>query len=454
MNTTIAMTETMPDVIQDNDPRLTLFSRLEAAADQPGWLLNIRKSGLARFSENGFPTTRDEDWRFTNVQPIANLPFKPVFELPKTPPAENDLVAMHFGGTTNTRLVFVDGHFAPQLSSLPEPQDGVIVSDLKSALTNHPELIEGRLATLSTVDTNAFTGLNTAYFQDGVFIHVAAGKQVEQPVYALFISTASDEGATASPRELVIAGENSRLTYLANYVSVGDAATFNNVVGEFFVGDNAHVEHIKFQDEHPGAYHVAGIYSDTGRNARFWSHSFALGSKLSRNTIRAKLSGSGLQAVLNGLYLTHDDQLADHHMFVEHVQPHCESHEYFNGILDDRSRGVFHGRIYVHRAAQKTDAKQTNKNLLLSDDARVNTKPQLEIYADDVKCTHGATIGQMDTDAIFYLRSRGLELETARRLLMHAFAGEIIERVQHPALREELNDIVWDRLEEKLAAGN
>jgi len=212
-------------------------------------------------------------------------------------------------------------------------------------------------------------------------------------------------------------------------------------------GDNALLEFVKFQDEAADAFHIAAFHGEFGRASKVNVHSFALGAKLSRNNIRTKLAGEGSECVLNGLYLTCGEQLADHHMIVEHAQPHCASHEYFNGILDDKSKGVFHGRILVQPVAQKTDAKQTNKNLLLSDDATVNTKPQLEIYADDVKCTHGATIGQLNEESIFYLRSRGLGPDTARRMLIHAFAGEIIERIQHEPTREELDRLVWSRLE-------
>jgi len=431
-----------------------LFSRFEQDSAQPKWLMNIRKSGLARFSENGFPTLRDEDWKYTNIKAIAELPFKPVTELPASLPTAADLEKFHFLKASQTLLVFVDGQFAPTLSKLPPAQKGVLITTIKEALTKMPELIEQKLSKLSTVDANGFTGLNTAYFEDGVFIHVAASQTVEQPVHALFISSGKEAGATASTRNFIVAENSSHVTYLENYVSLGEAATLSNAVSEFFVGDNAHVEHLKFQEQDTNSFHIAGLYSEIGRAARVWSHSIALGAALSRNNIRTRLNGPGLQAVLNGLYLTHGKQLADHHMFVEHAAPNCDSHEYFNGILDDESRGVFHGRIFVHRVAQKTDAKQTNKNLLLSDNARANTKPQLEIYADDVKCTHGATVGQMDDKAIFYLRARGLPLEVARRMLMHAFAGEIIERVQHQTIREELDAIVWDRLEEKLATTN
>ena len=215
------------------------------------------------------------------------------------------------------------------------------------------------------------------------------------------------------------------------------------------MGDNAQVEHVKFQDESTSAFHVAGLHVRMGRDSRASHHSIALGGRIARNNIRAHLDGQGLEAVLNGLYLPCGEQLIDHHMVVDHAQPHCVSHEYFNGILDDHARGVFHGRIHVHKGADQTDAKQTNKNLLLSDHATVDTKPQLEIYADDVKCTHGATVGQMNPEQIFYMRARGLTEENARHMLMHAFAGEIIERIACKPVREELDRLVWDRLEKK-----
>ncbi len=242
-------------------------------------------------------------------------------------------------------------------------------------------------------------------------------------------------------------GANSQGTIIESHLSLGQAASVTNVVTESRIGDGADIEHIKFQDQSNRAFHLASLHSELGRDAQYAFHSIALGARLSRNNLRMRLTQPGIECVLNGLYMLRGQQLADHHMIVEHAAPHCDSHEYFNGILDDQSRGVFHGRILVQPGAQKTDAKQTNKNLLLSDDATANTKPQLEIYADDVKCTHGATIGEMDDDAIFYLRARGLDTATARRMLLHGFVGEIVERVRHDDVREELDALVWNRLD-------
>lgn len=250
------------------------------------------------------------------------------------------------------------------------------------------------------------------------------------------------------PRNLVVVEAGGRLRLLETHIGTGDGRSVTNAVTECVVGDEAVVEHLKVQDERLHGYHFSSLHARLGRACSYVAHSIALGAALSRNDIRATLAGERLECVLNGLYLTRGEQLADHHMVVEHAQPHCASHEYFNGILDDHSKGVFHGRILVRPIAQKTDAKQTNKNLLLSDLATANTKPQLEIYADDVRCTHGATVGQMNEESIFYLRSRGIGLATARRMLMHAFAGEIVDRVQWEPAREELDRLVWDRLEQ------
>ena len=431
-----------------NSPEAYLekFSRFERETSQPKWLFPMRKAGLARFSEIGLPTLNHEDWRFTNTAAIAKMPFNPAFDSSETVTAEQ-LKTLTFAQQVGSRLVFVNGHFAAKLSSIKNLPAGAKVSNLATALASDAAFLEKHLGKYAASADNGFTALNQAFFLDGGFVHVPAGKIVEDPIQFIYISTAEQGGATTHPRNLVIAEANSSVTILESYVSLGGAGYFTNAVTELFAGDNARLEFVKFQDEAQDAFHMAAFHGEFGRASYVNVHSFALGAKLSRNNIRTKLAGEGLECILNGLYLTRGEQLADHHMIVEHAQPHCASHEYFNGILDDKSKGVFHGRILVQEIAQKTDAKQTNKNLLLSDDATADTKPQLEIYADDVKCTHGATIGQLNEEGIFYLRSRGIGTETARRMLIHAFAGEIIERIQHQAAREEVDKIVWERLE-------
>lgn len=422
------------------------FRRLEQEIEQPAWLRSRRQAGMDRFSELGFPTLNDEDWRFTNVAPIAKLPFKPS-QRSEDGVAADSLTQFAFGRLPGTRLVFVNGRFAEKLSSIGPLPAGVKAGSLAAALNSDGAFLEKHLGRYAARPDNGFAALNEAFFLDGGFVHVPAGQRVEHPIQFIYVSTATQNGASFHPRNLVLAEANSQVTILESYLALGSKGYFTNAVTELFAGENARMEYVKFQDEAADAFHIAGFHGEFGRGSNVNVHSFALGAKLSRNNIRTRLAGEGLECILNGLYLTRGEQLADHHMVVEHAQPQCASHEYFNGILDDKSKGVFHGRILVQPVAQKTDAKQTNKNLLLSDDATVDTKPQLEIYADDVKCTHGATIGQLNEESIFYLRSRGIGPETARRMLIHAFAGEIIERIQHEPAREELDKLVWDRLE-------
>ena len=406
----------------------------------PSWLGELRDAGLARFSELGFPTTRHEDWRFTNMKPLTELPFQLDVD-----GAADGLNGALFTGLEGPQLVFVNGKFSDELSAVGELPEGVVVGSVAAALADGSDL-QDCLSRQVRNGADSFAALNTAFFADGALVRVPEGVTVEAPIRVYFLNTAETDGATANIRNLITAGAGSSVTVIESWTG-GGAAYFNNVITELSAGDNARVEHVKFQDEGAAAFHVAGLHCTLGRDCRAAHQSIALGGRVARNNIRAWLDGEGLECVLNGLYLTEREQLIDHHMVVEHAKPHGDSHEYFNGILDDASRGVFHGRIHVHKGANKTDAKQTNKNLLLSDRAQVDTKPQLEIYADDVKCTHGATVGQMPPEQIFYLRTRGLSEAEARRMLMHAFAGEIIERIECEPVREELDRLVWDRLE-------
>ena len=383
-----------------------------------------------RFAELGFPTPRDEDWRFTSIKPITELDFTAA-----TVDHNASLEGCVFTEIDGPKLVFVNGHFSSDLSIVNGLPEGVEIRNLSA----------GDCSEL-TKDEEAFGVLNAATYTDGPFILVADNVKFERPVRVYYLSTGK-KGATANIRGYIHAGVNSHLTILESWEGE-NAGYFNNSNTELHAADNAYIEHVKFQNEHAEAFHIAGFRASMGRDAHVLHHSIALGGRIARNNLRAHLNGTGIEAVLNGLYIPRSGQLIDHHMVVNHAQPHCDSHEYFNGILDGNARAVFHGRIHVHKGADKTDAKQTNKNLLLSDDATVDTKPQLEIYADDVKCTHGATIGQMNAEQIFYLRARGLSEEAARRMIMHAFAGEIIERIECVTAREELDRLVWDRLEE------
>jgi Fe-S cluster assembly protein SufD len=441
------MVETTEDVaLKQIEPHLEKFERFGEQAHRPAWVFPLRKAGLARFAELGFPSLHHEDWRFTNVAPIAKLPFRPVFQLAGAKPSREALERLPLCRLPACRLVFLNGHYSAELSAIGNT-GGITVQSLAAALADGSTLAQKYLARLTSGDNNPFTALNTAFFQDGALVHVPPGKIVETPLHLLFLSTAEETGATAHPRNLIIADKNSQATVIESYAGTTNTACFTNTVTELVLEEGAVVEHCKFQDESPSAFHMAAIHSRLERGSNLLAHSIALGAKLARNTIRTTLAGEGVDCILNGLYLTRGEQLADHHMIVEHAQPHCNSHEYYNGILEGRSKGVFHGRILVRQPAQKTDAKQTNKNLLLSETATIDTKPQLEIYADDVKCTHGATVGQLNDESVFYLRTRGIGAETARRMLIHAFAAEIIERIRCAPVREEIDRLVWDRLE-------
>jgi Fe-S cluster assembly protein SufD len=371
-------------------------------------VLNFRRAGMSRFAEMGFPTVQDEDWRFTNIAPLARLPFRPVLERRHAGVGAKDLGHWPFAALTGTQLVFCGRPLrARTFPRLPLPS-GARVQSLATALADDPALVEKHLFRHARADANAFVALNTAFFRDGAFLHVPAGQRVAEPVQLLFVSTGTDQGATAHVRNLIVVERDAQVTVVENFVSLSEVTSVTNSVTELIAGDGARVEHVKLQDESLQAFHVATVAAHFGRASNVVAHSFALGARLSRTHFYTALAGEGLECILNGLYLTRAEQLADHYMIVEHAQPHCASHEYFNGILADHSKGVFHGRILVRPGAQKTDAKQTNKNLLLSDNATADTKPQLEIYADDVKCTHGATIGQLNEESIFYLRARGI----------------------------------------------
>jgi Fe-S cluster assembly protein SufD len=419
-----------------------------AKGQETCWRPEFRQAGLERFTSVGLPNTKHEDWRFTPLTPLSKMPFRPLLAPSAGSPAHETVEAQPFGRLDTIRLVFVDGHFTPCLSRVEGLPAGVVVEAYSSQANADGAGLPAEVGRWAPVELNPFAALNAAYFTDGAALRVARGVEVTQPVHLVHLTTAGDSGSSANTRNLIVLEEGAALTVLETYASLTGAPHFTNTVVELDVGPEARLEHLRFQDENASAVHMATVGGRFDRSSQAWLHSFALGARLSRANLRTQLMGEGLECVLNGLYLTRGEQLADHHMVVDHAAPHCASHEYFNGILDDRSRGVFHGRILVRPEAQKTDAKQTSKNILLSDAAKVDAKPQLEIYADDVKCTHGATVGQLDDDSIFYLRARGLGVETARRMLIHAFAGEIIERVQCSAVREELDQRVWNRLEQ------
>ena len=407
----------------------------------PDWLWALRKQGMARFQALGFPTTKNEDWHFTSVAPIADRAFR-LAPLEVRGVKRSDLARFNFGENGWHTLVFVNGAFSEDLSSAAVLGKGVRVSSLARAIKSGTAGIERHLGKIATFEQHTFTALNTAFINDGAFVELAADAIVEQPIHLVFVS----EGEGVShPRNLIVAGRHSRATVIESYVSLRDSGYFTNAVTEVSLGEGAHLDHYKLQRESESAFHVGTVQIREARDSQLHSFSLAVGGSLARTNIYTSLDGDAATCTLNGLYLTDGTQHIDNQTSIEHIAPNCPSHELYKGVLDGRSHGVFNGKVYVHPEAQKTDGKQSNNNLLLSPSARVDTKPQLEIFADDVKCTHGATVGRLDDLAMFYLNSRGIGPETARMLLTYAFAADVLETIELEVLRKELEKMVLVR---------
>jgi Fe-S cluster assembly protein SufD len=433
----------MIDAIQEQDLYAAEFARWAESSGGRA-LQATRRAAFDRFQALGFPTTRDEEWRFTNVAPIAQTAFRPAG--PDGPlPATSDLDAVT-ASAAGPRLVVVNGHFAADLSRRDGLPEAVEAGCLADAMAGDSDTVGRHLARYAPYDQHPFTALNTAFMAGGALIRVPADTNVQEPLELVIVATGGPEPTVAHPRNLIVAEAGSRVTIIERYVGLGTGAWLTNAVTEIVAGANAVVDHYKIGLEAGDAYHVGATHIHQARDSTVRSHTVTIGGALVRNNITAVLDGEGGHCSLNGLYLISARQHVDNHLRVEHAKPHCDSREYFKGVLQEQARAVFTGRILVHKDAQKTDAKQTNMNLLLSEDAQVDTKPQLEIFADDVKCTHGATIGQIDEDAIFYLRSRGMDEPTARDVLVFAFAEESLDEIRVVGLRRQMQEVLLRRL--------
>ncbi len=431
-----------------NDVDQKGFDSLLAArrGQEPSWLISTRERGMKTFTATGFPTTEHEEWRFTNVEPIRRGGFK-LLESTESPATPEQVENCRFGWSSPIELVFVDGRFAPDLSQLKKVPRGVSILPLSHTVQAKLEWLRTHYAQYADEVRDPFVALNTAMTTEGAAIFVPRGTVVQEPIHFLFVSTANSAGTAFHPRNLIVVEESGQMAVVESYVATKDAgAYFTNAVTEVVSGSNSVVEHCMIELDSPAAHNVSTLRAEQHRNSHFTSHSVLVGGSLVRNNVHPVLSGEGCNSILNGLYVLNGRQHMDNFMRVEHAKPHGDSRQFYKGILDDESHGVFSGRIIVHKDAQKTDAKQTNRNLLLSDSAQVDTKPQLEIYADDVKCTHGATIGQVNSDAVFYLRSRGIPEKAARNLLVHAFAGESFARMKIDGLRDALERLVMAKL--------
>ena len=411
---------------------------------EPRAVTLAREDAWRQFLSLGFPTTRDEDWRFTSVAAIAEGEFRlpPLF----TGEPHMDLDPLRLPGAA-AELVYVDGLYASDLSRVGTLPSGSRVESLARSLDTGGSELEPYLTRVAPFEGHPFIALNTALFGDGACIQLPPGAIVERPIHVLFVTRNAGRPMMTHPRVLVVLGANSQASIVETYAGPDDARYFTNTVVEVVLGENAVLDHCKLQYEGEAAYHVGAIHVRAARNAACRSHSISIGGGLVRNDVVAVLDGEGVECTLNGLYVADGQRLVDHHTTIDHARPHCGSREIYKGILADRARGVFNGKVIVRPDAQKTDAKQTNRALLLSEEAQINTKPQLEIFANDVKCTHGAAVGQLDDEALFYLRSRGLGDAEARRLLIHAFASDVLNRLPLDAVRSG----VEQRLQQQLA---
>ena len=420
-----------------------LFDATPRAGAGKDWLPQLKISAIEQFEAVGFPTTRDEDWHFTSVTPIAERMFKPARPHATTLTA-SDIAPFTYGQAKWHLLVFVNGRFEPSLSSFAQLDADARVMTFAEALKEAPELLAERLGTLAP-KAHAFTALNTAFLSDGVVIHVPKDVVLDEPVHILYVTDAQAANASTHPRTLLVAERGASVTLVESFAAVGTPAYFTNHVAEVMVGDGARVDHYKVQRESGSAFHVGTTQATQGRDSIYHSFSFATGAQLSRTNVYSRLLGENAEVRLNGLYALEEAQHADHQTFVEHIAPACSSREVYKGMLDGTSHGVFNGKVFVHPEAQKTDGKQTNKALLLSEGARVDSKPQLEIFADDVKCTHGATVGRLDETALFYMKSRGIGGERARALLTYAFAAEVLELIELEPLKIALEASLFAR---------
>ena len=419
------------------------FDALGAVAPVPAVAQSKRRAAFERFASLGFPTTRNEDWHYTSPAAIADHDFA-LLGARSGDVRAGELAPFLFGATDWHTLVFVNGRYAPELSNLGALPKGVTVLDLATAWTKEPALV-GQIGSIAGVENSAFTALNTAFMYDGGVVQIAPNTEVARPIHLVFVTDATAAKGMMHPRNLVVVGRHAKATVVESYVSTSDAMYFCNPVTEVSVGDGATLRHYKMQREGARALHVGTIETKQARDSHYVSFSLATGAALARTNIYTTLAGAGCGATLNGLYMLDGEQHSDHQTMIIHAQPNCFSRELYKGVLDGRSHGVFNGKVYVHPIAQKTDGKQTNNTLLLSDTAQIDTKPQLEIFADDVKCTHGATVGQIDQLALFYLKSRGIDNTLARRLLTYAFAADVLETIDVAEIREGLQQMTLER---------
>ena len=437
------------ELVKSENTYQAAFRTMREFSPAAPWLELVRGSAMDRFEQLGFPSVRDEEWKYTNLVTLAKENFVPVIS--GNQPGIGDVSRFSYPETDGAHLVVVNGFLREDLS-LTNALGDVVAIDLFSAVADarYNKIIRKYLARNAGYHNNGLTALNTAFLQSGVFVSIPKNVKLEKPIQVTFVG-----GTTNSanfPRLLVVAEEHSSATLIENFVSRGDERYFTNAIAEIVLKDGAHLEHHRIQRDSKNAFHVSTTSAELGRASRYYTTSINLGAQLSRHDVSVVMDHEGAETSVDGLYMAGSDQHTDTHSVIDHKQPHCTSHQLYKGILDGNARAVFNGKIFVREGAQKTDAMQTNKNLLLSDKARIDTKPQLEIYADDVKCAHGAAVGQIDPEELFYLETRGIGPELGRSLLTYGFAEEVIAKIKLESIRSELDRIVLKQLHTSLEA--
>ena len=402
----------------------------------------IRKDAIKKFSSLNFPSVKDEEWKYTNINPLLSKEFKPADSIPEVDP--QFIEKYLFDKKEFITLVFVNGYFSKEFSDVESLPKGLILETISEAIKKHPELVLTYFSKSASSEKNIFTALNTAFTDHGTFVHIEENAIIEKPIQILYVTKADD--IFVSPRNLFLVSKNVQVKIIETYTGFGDHSYFTNQVTEFIVNDNAVVEHVRIQDEHLQSFHISTLSVDLEKSSNFSSYNINFGGSLVRNNVNATFNDSYAECRLNGLYVTEGAQFVDNHTMIDHAQANCLSNELYKGILNDSSRGVFNGKVFVRQDAQKTNAYQQNKNILLSNDAVVNTKPQLEIFADDVKCSHGATVGQLDKDQLFYLKARGIQEKEAKAILIYAFASDVVHTISMLQVRDHLEELLAEKL--------
>lgn len=448
----------MKDYLEIKDWYLSNFKTFEESlnGESHSDIHELRKEAISNFSELNFPTIKDEEWKYTNIAPLLEHNFTHVNPDKDVPQIEASVIdKFKFDKAENSLLVFINGHYSENLSKILDLPKDVHVGNIASAISDNNEIVKKYFGKYADYEHHIFTALSTAFTRDGIFIHVPDNKIIENPIHVLFLTTlptgqagSKDQKLLVQPRNLFVIGKNSQATIIEHYTSLEESIFFTNSVTEVIVDENSFVDHIKLQEESKKAYHIGRMEVDQEKNSNFVSHLISTGSSLSRNDFNSKFNGEGGNSSLNGLFMIDGDQHFDVHSLIDHAVPHCDSHEHYKGILDDKSRGVFNGKILVRQDAQKTNAFQENNNIILSQEALINTKPQLEIFADDVKCSHGATIGQLDDESLFYLRSRGISKDEAKIILLRAFASDVTRSIKIDFIRKYMDHLISERFGE------